>query len=880
MAENIFQAAFELHSSGEFVKAKKLYLDILNHNPNHFDALHLCGLISFQTMQFEEAEFFFLKALGVKSEFAPLHSNYGLTLHALKRFEDAIASYENAISIEPDYANAFNNRGNAMRELKRLDEALASYEKALLVRPQDSGALNSLGNVLRDLGRFDEALAHYDAAISVKFDDADAYNNRGVTLKILERFHEALESFEKAVFFQNNNAAAYNNLGNALKDLGRFDEALASYDIAVFLKSDNADALYNRGVALQEMGRLDEALESYQKATAIWRHYAEAYNNSGVLLQRLKRLHDAIVSYDRAISIKPDYADAFNNRGNALKELNRFFEALESYDKAILIKQNNAEAYNNRGLALQDIDRYDEALACYDKAISIKSDYVDALYNRGYVLKELMRFGDSLSSYGMMIDLEIQKTSCDEGYKNWITDVISIDFLPASFHSEDDIEKALITLDKMLTRCSGVLSMPGCSFSLHQALTDRFVFNLNGFLIAYFQKDIVGVMKKFSNLIHQALSVPNVTRSIKIRRSGKIRFGIASGLLKSHNGANWAYNWLAHLPDNYDFFTYAFNVDSDELTEKFASLGKHRSLRFGKNALEIMLSDELDILMLPDVGMTPASRILSCHRIAPIQFTAWGHPVTTGSPQIDYFLSSDLMEPKGAEAHYSEQLVRLPNLALYLDPPTPRQGCSQNFDLPTGRVVYGCLQALLKYLPQYDFVFPMIAKEAPKSVFVFLEGRQSYATSVLMQRLSIAFERVGLQAREHVKFLPRTTREGYLDLMSQMDVILDSIGWNGGNTSLQAIELGKAIVTTPGAFMRGRHTYAMFRMMGLEKHIANSIDDYILRAIQLGSDRGFRSQAELDILERKHLLYRDQSFIDAFDGFLKQKFAKLNPLCD
>jgi predicted O-linked N-acetylglucosamine transferase (SPINDLY family) len=37
-----------------------------------------------------------------------------------------------------------------------------------------------------------------------------------------------------------------------------------------------------------------------------------------------------------------------------------------------------------------------------------------------------------------------------------------------------------------------------------------------------------------------------------------------------------------------------------------------------------------------------------------------------------------------------------------------------------------------------------------------------------------------------------------------MDVILDSIGWSGGNTSLQAIELGKPVVTLPGAFMRAR----------------------------------------------------------------------------
>lgn len=233
------------------------------------------------------------------------------------------------------------------------------------------------------------------------------------------------------------------------------------------------------------------------------------------------------------------------------------------------------------------------------------------------------------------------------------------------------------------------------------------------------------------------------------------------------------------------------------------------------------------------------------------------------------------MEPEDAKAHYSETLVRLPNLALYLIPPPPRQTNPQKFDLPEERTLYGCLQSLFKYLPQYDFVFPMIAKEVPGALFVFLEGNASFTTATLKRRLSNAFASCGLEVSQHVKFLPRVSREVYIDLLANMDVILDSIGWTGGNTSLQAIELGKPIVTLPGEFMRGRHTYAMFRMMGLEKHIASSIDDYVVRSVKLASDIEFRSRVETEILERKHLLYEDRSFIDAFDAFLKKEFAQL-----
>jgi predicted O-linked N-acetylglucosamine transferase (SPINDLY family) len=272
--------------------------------------------------------------------------------------------------------------------------------------------------------------------------------------------------------------------------------------------------------------------------------------------------------------------------------------------------------------------------------------------------------------------------------------------------------------------------------------------------------------------------------------------------------------------------------------------------------------------------MNICSRILSCHRIAPVQFTAWGHPITTGSPNIDYFLSSDLMEPENAQSHYSETLVRLPNLALFLTAPPARPSQAGVFAFPEGRVLYGCLQSLPKYLPQYDVLLPMIAKAVPQALFVFLEGTPVYATAILKERLFKAFTSQGLDFNRYVMFLPPVSPDGYIDLLSQMDVILDSIGWTGGNTSLQAIELGKPIVTLPGEFMRGRHTLAMFKMMGLEKQVATSIDDYISKAVRLGSDGELRSQLGAEILKNKHLLYEDHVFIDAFDAFLKREFAR------
>jgi predicted O-linked N-acetylglucosamine transferase (SPINDLY family) len=357
-----------------------------------------------------------------------------------------------------------------------------------------------------------------------------------------------------------------------------------------------------------------------------------------------------------------------------------------------------------------------------------------------------------------------------------------------------------------------------------------------------------------------------------------MRFGIASEKLYRHNGASWAYPWLKHLPADYQFFSYAFHGIYDDISDGFAELGTERRLTFDAanlaKTIATMRADDLDFLMLPDIGMTPSSRILSLHRIAPIQFTAWGHPVTSGSPVIDFYLSSDLMEPEDGASHYSEKLIRLPNLALYVEPgagaPPPK-----DFGLPEGRVLYGCLQSLFKYLPRYDDILPRIAAEVPKALFVFIEGMSPHMTDITRTRLDAAFAKAGLSAAEHVLFLPRIGAADFEALTRRVDVLVDSLGWSGGNTTLGAIEAGVPLITCPGAFMRGRHSYAMFRMMDMPSAIAQDTDDMVRKLIALGQEPDRRQAMRAELCQRKEALYADKSLIAAIDGFLKDEFAKL-----
>ena len=130
------------------------------------------------------------------------------------------------------------------------------------------------------------------------------------------------------------------------------------------------------------------------------------------------------------------------------------------------------------------------------------------------------------------------------------------------------------------------------------------------------------------------------------------------------------------------------------------------------------------------------------------------------------------MEPDDAQDHYTEKLVRMPNLALYLDEEdeAPPSATRQDFGLPEGRVLYGCLQSLFKYLPRHDGLLPQIAREVPEALFVFLEGTPDYMTQMMKARLEKAFAAHGLEAAQHVIFLPRQTAVDFNRLMQVMDV--------------------------------------------------------------------------------------------------------------
>jgi protein O-GlcNAc transferase len=899
------------HARGDLGGAIRAYDKVLRLDQRNHDAAYLRAVALYQAGQLDLAAAGFAAATRINPRRFEAHKDLGLVLMKLGRNEEALASFEAALGVMPRSAEVLVNKGIVQKNLGRTAESVESYRAALLIKPDFAEAHNNLANSLGLLGQDEEALASYQKARALKPGYVEAYLNAAGLLQKASRHEEALEILEKLIAAAPRHAAAQRSLAISLYGMNRTADALDRLATSVAIDSRYAEAYVTRAEILERQDREADALEDYARALAAEPGNIDALLGKARLLCNAARHDEAIALCDKAIALAPGNAGAYERIGRAFEgkkdwaaaatsfakaceldpqaiaprlrkaaavaKLGNSEDALAICDEALAIDAASPEAHAERANILQKLKRLPEAIAAYDKAIALAPEKAVYYEERARLHGTSGHSAAALGDYEQALTIIAGSSAAAQAAAARCARLLSADRIPAIYESQAELDA---TRDRVEATLDGLMALRqegGPPGDEERKVAQRAIEHLTGFYLAYHQRNDRETMRKLSLVTSWLLGIPSYTAHRQ--RTGPIRIGVASQQLQDHNGANWAYNWFAHLPaGDYEIYTYTFSREKDALAAKFAALGTHRDMTWSSDdPLQVvtqMRDDGLDFLMLTDVGMTPVSRYLSLHRIAPRQFTAWGHPVTTGSPEMDHYLSSDLMEPPDGQDHYTETLVRMPNLALYLDEDALGAPEACRFGLPEGRVLYGCLQSLFKYIPRYDEILPRIARQVPEALFVFLEGEPAYMTPIMRARLEAAFAAEGLDAARHLTFLKRVSTEDFKRLMRGLDVCIDSVGWSGGNTTLRNIAFGVPLVTLPGAFMRGRHSYGMFRMIGADELIASSVDDYVDKLVRLGRDPDARRAVSASMLQNRHKLYGDTRFSQGFDAFLKSHLQR------
>jgi predicted O-linked N-acetylglucosamine transferase (SPINDLY family) len=649
----------------------------------------------------------------------------------------------------------------------------------------------------------------------------------------------------------------------------RWAEAAAAAQAALQLRPSQPDAVHVLGIVAWKTGRLAEAMQLLGATVAMAPGYAEAHKNLGMVLQAIGQPGKAIACFRKATELAPNMTDAHFQLATLLREKGDVEAAIVIYQRVLAIDPRYAPALNDLGAVMKDRGRLPEAIAYFRRALDVSPDYVVGLIN---LAGALMDHGDPDGARGLYArarELAPELPDARFGY--------CLSFIPISYAREAEIAESRAAYGRELT----ALDTHYAAASAAELATAAQVAGQHlPFYLAYQGEDDRGLQERFGAVFARTMAAgyPGFAERPPMPPAPPgepLRVGVVSGFFRGHTVWKLFGGWVREM-DRSRFKLHGYSTSPRRDAETSRAQAAFDVFVQTANSFEALAgtirAHQLHVLLFPEIGMDQASARLAALRLAPIQAVSWGHPETSGMPTIDYFLSSDLMEPPGAEAFYTETLVRLPHLSIHYGPPevTPAVPDLAALGVRAAAVKYLCCQSLYKYLPRNDDVFPRIASGVPDAQFLFIQHHAAPEVTTLMQRrLAAAFVAHGLDASRHVVFVPSLDGPHYAGLNAASDIYLDSLEWSGGNTTLEALTAGLPIVTLPGRLMRGRHSAAILTRMGLEETIARDKDDYVALAVRLGRDAEWRRKIAGDVAARRDRVYRDGTPVRALEALIE-----------
>ena len=224
-AAQLFALALPQHQAGNLDEAERIYREVLARDPNHFDSLHLLGVIALQRGRHAVAIDMIGRAVALNDRSATFHNNLAEALRVAGRLDEAVIHARRAVEIEPTFAEAHMNLGNALNQQGKNDEAAAQYLRALEINANYVEAHANLGVARMDQGRLDEAIDSYRRALAIRPNFAAAEMNLGIALHQKGQWDEAIAHYQRALALTPNYVLAHMNLGDTLFEQGRLDEA-------------------------------------------------------------------------------------------------------------------------------------------------------------------------------------------------------------------------------------------------------------------------------------------------------------------------------------------------------------------------------------------------------------------------------------------------------------------------------------------------------------------------------------------------------------------------------------------------------------------------------------------------------------------------------
>ncbi len=594
-------------------------------------------------------------------------------------------------------------------------------------------------------------------------------------------------------------ARALGLLGTLRARRGDLVAAAACLERAAALAPRDAAPRFNLGNVYRHQGRTDDAVAAFREAVALVPKSPQALTGLAAALLDMgsagdpDALKEAERLCRRAIRRKPGLADAHNTLGAVLKALGRTKDAEAAFRAALAHAPRHAPTLSNLGNLLSATGRQPEALEAYEAALAADPDNPDTRYNLGNTLFELGRTAEAERCFRAVLALR-----------------------PDHRRARHNLLFALCHLPEVT---------PEALLAEHRAQGER----------------LTAAARSQARTGHP--NDPDPAR--------RLRVGYLSPDFRRHPVTWFTERVLAHHdPATVEVTAYAHVTEPDDLTAHLTTLvPRWRDVtRLSDEALaDRIAADGIDVLV--DLGgYTRDSRIDAlAFRPAPVQVSYLGYPATTGFPAVGWRVTDAACDPPGAEALYTERLMRLPGLFCCYAPPKEAPPVAPSPAAESGRVTFGSLVNPKKLNPPVIALWARVLEAAPDARLVVF--RTTLRDEALRRPYAEAFAAHGL-GPDRVTFGWDLPDENHLGVYARVDACLDTFPFCGHTTTCEALWMGVPTVTLAGRFFAGRMGASLLPAVGLADLVAADADGFVAAAARLAADPAALGELRVGLRER------------------------------
>ncbi len=746
--------------------------------------------------------------------------------------------------------------------------AIKFFKCSLLLNPNDAITNFNLAEALTQNGLINESLNYYRKAIELNPDNINLYLNLSRNLCITNEHNSALRVLNEAIELNPNFYEAYFNKAKIYYELNDF-----STSINLCFKSLEINSYQNQPYQL--LGNCYFSLKDFNNALKFYNLSLNFGNFDINLYYQIAYCHFKLNNYENAkqflhklILIKPTYIQSFLLISDLYISQSKFKNAIDLLENYLNINSTNNEYMLKLAFLYKEYGKLNKALVILDDLNNSNSKNYLIYYYRGIVYFLMNNINESINDFKKAIELSpnnlilnyclpflrIQKITFS--FEHLLK--IRFQFFLSFFKMRLFVEKQLIHSN--IEEYLGVASPFYLSY--HELSNFKFYRNYGTF--------ICNSMKKWYDLNFS---------SIPPRKKNEIpHIAIISSHVKDH--AVWhaiTYGLInSFLNKNVKVIVFSLNIDeSDEIN--YCINNGIEVVKFNgslKYLVTKVLDTNLDCIIYPEVGMHQLTIQLAALRLAPIQILSWGHPETSGFKSIDYFLSAKLFDADNS-SNYVEKLILFNNLGSYFKfQNIPHCVFSLGEKLEKNKIIISPGN-LIKYSPKYDYIYLEILKACPNCVIVFFYENE-YIKDIFYNRITSFADNNSFDCLSRFVFLPWLTPQQFNYFLSKSFIFLDSPGFSGFNTVMQAIENDLPVVSLKGKFLRSNFGAGILKHLSLDELIAINPSQIINICCKLVLDNYYYINTRKVISANKDLIFNDDSFLDDLYKFVTNKIYEFN----